>query len=90
MRWRPIASGALSLIVLEVLVTSKQTGRVGSLLQLPAAWAQHLIDPHVAAIPDRSGGGSPGSTPAPAPAPTVYSLPPSTSNKPSTPPILTA
>jgi hypothetical protein len=107
MRWRPIASGALSLIVLEVLVTSKQTGNLGSLLQLPATFAQHLIDPGLPAIPDRSGAS--GSSPAPLapgshipvplpnggtwnmPVPSVaYNLPPSATNKPATPPTLTA
>jgi hypothetical protein len=78
MRWRAVASGGLALVVLQVLVTSKQTGRIGSLFALPATWAQHLIDPSIPAIPDRTlGAGSPGSPPAHS---AVYTLPPSTTN----------
>ena len=49
MNWKPLATGILALIVLEVLV-STPTGPVSSLLALPAAWAKKLIDPTVPLI----------------------------------------
>lgn len=55
MNVRGIAGGALALIALQVVVTSPQTGRLGELLALPAAWARTLIDPNVPAIADHSG-----------------------------------
>jgi hypothetical protein len=53
MRVRGIASGALALVALQVVVSSNQTGRIAQLLALPAAWARRLIDPTVPGIPAR-------------------------------------
>jgi hypothetical protein len=46
---------ALGLIALQVVVTSPQTQRIGGLLTFPATLAQHLFDPTIPALPDRSG-----------------------------------
>lgn len=63
MRVRAIASGALALVVLEVIVTSSQTERLGALFALPASWARWLIDPTVPAIGDHRSTGAPAAAP---------------------------
>jgi hypothetical protein len=55
MKIRAVAVGSLSLIALQVVVTSPQTGRLAELLALPASWARWLIDANVPGIPDLSG-----------------------------------
>jgi len=49
MKWKPLVTGILALIILEVLV-STPTGPVSSLLALPASWAKKLIDPTIPLI----------------------------------------
>lgn len=51
---RGVLAAALVLIALEVVVTSPQTSRIAGLLHVPATLAQHLFDPTIPALPDRS------------------------------------
>jgi hypothetical protein len=71
-----IASGALALVALQVIVTSQQTARIAGLFALPAAAARWLISPDVPGIPDHTKPAAAKSTsttsvtiPAPLPAP---------------------
>lgn len=76
-----LISGSIALIGLEVLVTSPQTGRIATLLQLPATWARYLIDPNIPGIPNKAKaaapttptvpGTTPGNTAPAVPAPTT-------------------
>ncbi|HEV8675021.1 MAG TPA: hypothetical protein VGX21_13320 [Methylomirabilota bacterium] len=50
---RGVLAGGLALIVLQVLVTNPNAGRVASLLRVPGQIAVHFLDPSVPAIPDR-------------------------------------
>lgn len=50
---RGALAAALGLIVLEVLVTSPQTQRIGPLLATPANLVQRIYDPNLPALPDR-------------------------------------
>ena len=53
--WRGFLSGALGLIVLEIVVTSNQaTGRVTGLFAGVAAAANWLLDTNTPGIPDRT------------------------------------
>lgn len=75
MRIKSILSGSLALIVLEVIVSSPQTGRLASLFALPATWARWLIDPTIPGIPMTAAGARlPGAAPA-APAATSTATP---------------
>jgi hypothetical protein len=54
--WRGIAGGALTLVVLQRLVSTLSSndtsavGRVTGLLQLPASWAEKFLNPNVPAL----------------------------------------
>jgi hypothetical protein len=61
--WKPLLTGALALIVLEVFVSTSAAGNTAGLLKLPADWAKKLIDPTVPLI-----GGSSTSSTVPTPA----------------------
>lgn len=84
MKVAPLASGALALVALQVLLSSRYTSRLGSLLELPGAAAHWLIDPGVPAIPNVTGSNGVGLTGSPtsttsstgsAPAPAIARLP---------------
>lgn len=66
MRWRALATGSISLIVLQVVLSSPQTGRLGLLFRLPAEWARRLIDPAIPAIPNLAGAAAPTTAAPPA------------------------
>lgn len=82
MKWKPLLSGVLALIVLEVLVTAPAAGRVSSLFALPGSWATKLIDP---TVPLLGGKGLPGGS-AIAPILTLVPALPATPDLTSNPP----
>lgn len=60
---RGVASGVLSLIVLQGLVSRGGSGRVASLLNDVNRLVTRVFDPNVPAIPDHSGGSTSPSPP---------------------------
>jgi hypothetical protein len=56
---RGIISGSIALIVLQVLLSSPQTGRLAGLFAIPADLARRLIDPDIPAIPNLAGAATP-------------------------------
>lgn len=64
--WRGIASGALALVVLSVVVTPAAASRVGGVADFVVTLARHFLDPTVPAIPERA---------AAAPAPSIPNTP---------------
>lgn len=92
MKLAPIASGGLALIVLQVVLSSEHTGRLGDLLQLPGSWAEKLIDPGTPAIPNVTGSnGVDIGGPVPSTPPAVYTTPPAPAHQtPSAPPAPSA
>ncbi len=48
--WKGIATGALGLVALETVLQPMAAGRLGALVQLPAAWANRFLDPSVPAL----------------------------------------
>lgn len=62
--WRGMATGALSLVALELLVQPGASGRVSGLFGLPASWAAKFLDPTVPTF-HTSGSGSGSAAPPP-------------------------
>jgi hypothetical protein len=51
---RGVVVGALALIVLQVLVTAPNAGRLASLVRVPGDFAVRFLDPTIPAIPQRT------------------------------------
>ena len=85
MRIRPILSGALALIVLELIVTSSNGPRLAGVFGFPALVASWLIDPTVMGIPNIANAPADGvgATSAPSSPAAVYT-PPAASRLPGT------
>lgn len=45
-----MATGALALVALETVLQPQASGRLGTLLELPASWAHRFLDPSVPAL----------------------------------------
>jgi hypothetical protein len=73
-----VLSGSIALVALEVLLTSKQPGRIAQLFALPAAWARYLVDPAIPGIPNRAKAAVPAPATPPLPGAPSLTLPPRT------------